>query len=114
MLRFSEDPAHPPNGLFFVPFSVPGLGGATLFLELQLRHGDAVDLVGAVGEAQGTGARPEVGEGEVVGDAGAAVRLDGTVEDAQGDVRGYHLYHGDLGPRFLAADGVHHVRSLEG
>jgi hypothetical protein len=27
MLRFGEDPAHPPNGLFFVPFSAPGPGG---------------------------------------------------------------------------------------
>src|SRR5918997_904819 len=77
---------------------------AMVLLQLQPGHLRAVDLVGAVGEAKGTGARPEIGEGEVVGDAGAAVGLYRPVEDAQGDVRGDDLYHGDLGAGFLAPD----------
>jgi hypothetical protein len=46
-----------------------------LFLEFEPGHRGAVDLVGAVGEAQGAGARPQVCEREVVRDACAPVGL---------------------------------------
>jgi hypothetical protein len=49
--------------------------GAALPLQLQPGYLRAVDLVGTVGEAQGTSGGPEVSEGEVVGDAGGAVGL---------------------------------------
>ena len=73
-----------------------------------------MDLVGAVGETQGAGARPQVGEWEIVRDPCASVGLYRSVQDVQGRVRGDDLYHGDLGACLLVADGIHHVRSLQG
>ena len=67
----------------------------------------------AVGEAQGTGHGPVVGQWEVAGDAAAAVSLDGAVEHPEGDVGGHHLDHRDLGPGRLVAHGVHHVGRLQ-
>src|SRR5215211_1922421 len=86
-----------------------GRHDASLLLQLQLRDGGAVDLVGAVGQAQGAGARPEVGEREVVGDPGAAVGLYRTVEDAQRYVGGDDLYLGYFRAGFFIAFPVHHV-----
>jgi hypothetical protein len=50
-----------------------------LLLQLQLGYRCAVDLVWAVGEAQGARGRPEVSQREVVRDTGAAERLDGAI-----------------------------------
>src|SRR5215211_1586394 len=86
----------------------------TLFLEFEPGHRGAVDLVGAVGKAQGAGARPEVGEREVVRDPGAPVRLYGPVEDVEGDVWGDDLDHGDLGPGLFVPYRIHHVGRLQG
>ena len=52
---------------------------AAFLLELQLGHRCAVDLVGAVGEAEDARLGPERGERGVAGDARAAEGLDGAV-----------------------------------
>src|SRR5215217_2046416 len=67
-----------------------------LLLQLQLGYRCAVDLVRAVGKAQGAGGRPEVGEREVIRDASPAKGLNGPVQNPKRYVRGDDLYHGDL------------------
>src|SRR3954471_19675446 len=64
-----HDPAR--HGLAFVP------------AKLELADLVAMHLVRPVGEAQRAGVRPGVGEPEVVGNASAAVCLDGPVEDLE-------------------------------
>ena len=54
-------------------------------------------------------ARVRVGEPEVLGDAGAAVRLDRPVDHPAGHVRRHDLDHRDLRARRLVAALVHHV-----
>ena len=81
--------------------------------QLAARDGALVHLVGPVGQPQGAQVGVGHGEREVVGDAGAAVHLDGAVDDLQRDVRGGDLDRRDLGPRFLVADRVHQVGGLE-
>src|SRR5919107_1631822 len=88
-------------------------GVLALLLQLQLGHGRAVDLVGAVGQSQGAGGSPKVGEREVVRDSRPAEGLDGPVQNPQGRVRGDELYHGDLCLRLLVAHRVHHVGGLQ-
>src|SRR3546814_14549235 len=52
------------------------------------------------------------GQPEVLGHAGAAMRLDRIVDDLQRHVRRLNLDHRDLGRRSLVADLVHHVGGL--
>src|SRR5215211_1612253 len=84
------------------------------FLEFEPGHRGAVDLVGTVGEAQGAGARPEVGEWEVIRDPCAPVGLYGPVEDIQGHVGCDHFDHGDLRPGLFAAYRIHQMGSFQG
>ncbi len=56
--------------------------------------------------------RPRAGQREIVADAGGAVRLDGTIEDAQRHPRHHHLDHGNLPARRLVAHGVHQICGL--
>src|SRR4028118_345865 len=69
---------------------------AAFLFELELGHGGAVDLVGAVGEAEDARLGPEGGQRGVPRNACPAEGLDGSVEDAQGGVGGHDLYLGGL------------------
>ena len=73
-----------------------------------------MDLVGAVGKAEGAGAGVGAGEEGVLGDTHPTVCLDGAVDDPTRHRRGDDLDRGDLGPSSLVPDGVHHPCRLEG
>ena len=75
-------------------------------LELELGERAQVHLVGAVGDAQRARRRPQVCERRVLADAGAAVHLDGRVEDVERDCGRDDLGGGDLAARRLVADPV--------
>src|ERR687897_1570885 len=90
------------------------LSCAGAFLEFESSHRSAVYLVGAVGEAQGAGTGPQVGEREVVRDPCAPVGLYGSVEDVQGHVRCDDFDHGDLSPGLFVAYRIHHVGRFQG
>src|SRR5271170_4810738 len=81
----------------------------------QLAAGERslVDLVGAVGEPQRAGARPQVGQREVLAHPSPAVGLDRLVDHPLGHGRGHDLDRLDLGVRALVAHGVHQPRGLE-
>ena len=72
-----------------------------------------MDGVGAVDDAQDAGPGVEVGEGEVVGDAGAAEHLDGAVDDGAGDLRCGDLDGGDVGAGAFGAVAVDEPGGLE-
>src|SRR5215203_3631740 len=86
----------------------------TLLFEFEPGNRGAVDLVGAVGEAQGAGARPEVGEREVIRDPCAPVGLYSPVEHVQGHVGCDDFDHGDLRPGLFVAYRIHHVGRFQG
>ena len=73
----------------------------------QVPRDDAeVHLVGAVGQAQASGAGVGGGEREVLAHASAAVQLDGEVDDVAGHLRHGRLDLGHLGLGTRDADGV--------
>src|SRR5207245_1636554 len=57
------------------------IAGSAIAAQLVAGQGAPVHLVGAVGEAQGTGLRPELGEHEVLAQPAGTVHLDRPVED---------------------------------
>src|SRR6476619_6851967 len=94
--------------------AVSCLRDVTTTLAPAAGDGVLVHLVGPVGQPQGAQVGGGHGEWEVVGDPGAAVHLDGAVDNLQRDVGGGDLDGRDLGLRLLIADRVHHVGGLEG
>src|SRR5467141_628000 len=89
------------------------IGLREIFAQLLFGHRLAVDLVRAVGKTQHPGARVGVSQVKILADAAAAADLDGAVDDFLGHVGGHHLDHGNLGPRGLVADRVHHVGGVQ-
>ena len=72
-----------------------------------------MDLVGPVGEPEGTQTCVHPGQREVVGDAAAAVGLDGAIDHPERHVGSHDLDGGDLGGRSLVTDRVHEMGRLE-
>lgn len=89
------------------------LGHLAVPLVLVAPHLLEVHLVGPVGQPQRADARPHVGEGGVLADAGAAVGLDGAVDDGEGRLRDQHLGLGDLLEGLLGAEVVHRDGRVE-
>jgi NADPH2:quinone reductase len=81
--------------------------------QLAPGQGAFVHLVRAVGQPQGPGRRPDLGQREVLGDAARAVQLDRAVHDPLHRGRGGDLDRLDLGVGALVAHGVHQPGGLE-
>jgi hypothetical protein len=64
-------------------------------VELELRDRVPVHFVWTIGEANRARVGPGRRQAEVVADPGAAMRLDGAIEDAERHPRGDHLDHRD-------------------
>src|SRR3954470_10004307 len=80
-------PSRPTGSPSRLTLSISITGGSFVLLQLHPRDCFRVDLVGAVCESQRPRVGPHRGEREVPGDARAAVRLHGAVEDGERDVR---------------------------
>src|SRR5580704_13988433 len=93
------------------PGKVPA---ATVLVVVQhvLGDEDAVDLVGAVGQAQCAGTEIHLGERQVTGDPGRPPDLDGPVDDAAVGSRNEDLDRTDLGARLRVAL-VHLLRGVD-
>ena len=74
--RATRRPAGGFAGLAPEPFACPS--------QFEACDGPQVDFVGSVGEVEGADAGPHCGQRGVGGDPGAAVGLDGAVEDIAG------------------------------
>src|SRR5437899_5711614 len=84
-------------------------GPLLVALQFQLGNGLAMDFIGTVGEAQRARVSPGFGQAEIVADTGAAVSLNGAVDDAKRHVGSDDFDHGDLGAGGFVAGLVHHV-----
>src|SRR5580704_124268 len=93
------------------PGKVPA---ATLLVVVQhvLGDEDAVDLVGAVGQAERAGTEVHLGQGQVARDTGRPPDLDGPVDDAAVGRRNEDLDRTDLGARLRVAL-VHLLRGVD-
>ena len=84
-----------------------------MLLEFHACDGATMDLVGPVGKAQGANAGIGFGEAEIGRHAGAAMGLNGVVDDLERDPWRGDLDHGDFALRHLVADRVHHPGGLK-
>ena len=70
-------------------------------------------FVRAIGQTQRADAGVGFGEAEILAHAGAAMRLDGVVNDLQRHARRRHLDHGDFVLGHFVAGDIHHIRRFE-
>src|SRR5258705_3315816 len=84
-----------------LPGSAGGLAGDPVGAQFPAGQRALVHLVGAVGEAEGPGVRPQVREREILADPGRAVRRDRPVDHPLGHGPSDDLYGLDLAVRGL-------------
>jgi hypothetical protein len=105
-------PARTAGGCSAAPPTEPR-SGVEVLAELLAGDGADVDLVRAVGDAQGAQAGVHAREREVLAHAAGAMHLDGAVDDVQRDARRDDLDGRDLPARALRAVLVDEVGRLQ-